>query len=972
MNDSKYRQYASNVEKVLRTFESTNEWADLIAALTKLYKVGEHFFVIDIVHNNSKFGEIPKAVGVSKRLSQCMHPALPFGVHLKAIECYKQIFDTLGTKNLSSDIHLYCVGLLPLLPNATINVKKALLELYENYFLPIGPDLKPALTGFLNGILPALEEGSEFFERIINFISQLESCVGAAYFFSCLWYCVINNASARSPGLFYASYSFEKKKNGLQKWDSWSELDPNLTIEALVECCSPNLDASLSTNVNLIQRQLLDFLLQFLPLDTVENFCAKNFSCSLTYEHYKVLVKAASFVLLRRDQSLNRRYFAWLFGVTKENLDQLELISERRNYYEKFSRRLLIASFLESLNGEKSLQIDSLIKICRLLANFLDRQELKDSILEGRLFLEFLTRIRKVATTSPCQKSGAKNFDELIKALNLLLSYQKNHFLWCFLAGKFTNSLHNDVTNLTEIGDLIEFFLNFNNQMPHLIIDIENSSKILCEIFDLSINVSSSAVENYIILLKLSMKLVTTIVDENEGSKLQNSGLQFFGRLLEIFDRNENFEFVQVLCQFLRCLFDYLPIYKSTSGETWLKNLQNLCRSSNLHNSINFTQVLLYVATEKCQNLLHTEKEFFSDLVRLFWGRILCDFESDSDRDYQNLFKFRENCCQILFALHAKFEFVEKMIVEGMTSACEIESRKAVSKFAHCWTFWRNFDENLASKMFDKAYLIMLTDFQDFGENNNGRSLLLAENSFLKLRWLENCLEFGELLPKVFNFLLRKLSDHKTWRFAIDSRSAFSSIPVNAHSTLYKLNVKNYDNRPNFVVYHFAGSSDWWSFVRNNHVFNLRDSDWSERSVQRRPNSSISLTSESDSVIRKILNGVLQRVESAVDESDDTAAECSIAPPTLNFDWPNIDDESAALFYYRLFDINHLIFTLRTLQRCFRKIDDVKNFDQLIRGQLINTSLIEQLINLRVDDTTEKSIIDQKKSILGFSSQKLV
>lgn len=38
--------------------------------------------------------------------------------------------------------------------NATINVRRSLLELYEKYFVALGPLLKPALIGFLNGLLP--------------------------------------------------------------------------------------------------------------------------------------------------------------------------------------------------------------------------------------------------------------------------------------------------------------------------------------------------------------------------------------------------------------------------------------------------------------------------------------------------------------------------------------------------------------------------------------------------------------------------------------------------------------------------------------------------------------------------------------------------------------------------------------------------------------------------------------------------
>lgn len=39
LNDSKYRSYITQVEKALKSFEYTSEWADLISALGKLNKV---------------------------------------------------------------------------------------------------------------------------------------------------------------------------------------------------------------------------------------------------------------------------------------------------------------------------------------------------------------------------------------------------------------------------------------------------------------------------------------------------------------------------------------------------------------------------------------------------------------------------------------------------------------------------------------------------------------------------------------------------------------------------------------------------------------------------------------------------------------------------------------------------------------------------------------------------------------------
>lgn len=39
LNDYRYRSYSSVIEKALRNFESSSEWADLISSLGKLNKV---------------------------------------------------------------------------------------------------------------------------------------------------------------------------------------------------------------------------------------------------------------------------------------------------------------------------------------------------------------------------------------------------------------------------------------------------------------------------------------------------------------------------------------------------------------------------------------------------------------------------------------------------------------------------------------------------------------------------------------------------------------------------------------------------------------------------------------------------------------------------------------------------------------------------------------------------------------------
>ncbi len=141
---------------------------------------------------------------ISKRLAQCLHPALPSGVHLKALETYDIMFRTMGTNRLSQELFIYssgnfsspflilkplqwfgffvrclpcpryCIyvnffllfaGLFPVLSHAATNVKPSLLTIYENHFIPLGEKLIPGLNGFLSGVLPGLEEGTDYYDR---------------------------------------------------------------------------------------------------------------------------------------------------------------------------------------------------------------------------------------------------------------------------------------------------------------------------------------------------------------------------------------------------------------------------------------------------------------------------------------------------------------------------------------------------------------------------------------------------------------------------------------------------------------------------------------------------------------------------------------------------------------------------------------------------------------------------------------
>lgn len=72
--------------------------------------------VSQALQSNLKYSLLPRRLLISKRLAQCLHPALPSGVHLKALETYEIIFKIVGTKWLAKDLFLYRYAAPPASP----------------------------------------------------------------------------------------------------------------------------------------------------------------------------------------------------------------------------------------------------------------------------------------------------------------------------------------------------------------------------------------------------------------------------------------------------------------------------------------------------------------------------------------------------------------------------------------------------------------------------------------------------------------------------------------------------------------------------------------------------------------------------------------------------------------------------------------------------------------------------------------
>ncbi|KAJ2395335.1 hypothetical protein GGI23_004345, partial [Coemansia sp. RSA 2559] len=168
-SDPKYHKYVQLVERNLQSFDYVSEWADVTAFLTKL---GRSFEIY------AKFPAIPHKETVAKRLAQCLNPALPTGVHQKALSIYAQVFRQIGSDQLVADLPLYAYGLFPFMRNASHKAKPQLVDLLDEFFVPLGSSLRACMKSFVVGILPGLEEGSmDVFNRVMRLLDALRGTV---------------------------------------------------------------------------------------------------------------------------------------------------------------------------------------------------------------------------------------------------------------------------------------------------------------------------------------------------------------------------------------------------------------------------------------------------------------------------------------------------------------------------------------------------------------------------------------------------------------------------------------------------------------------------------------------------------------------------------------------------------------------------------------------------------------------------
>ncbi|XP_007493212.2 protein dopey-2 isoform X2 [Monodelphis domestica] len=442
--DYRYRNYSSVIEKALRSFESSSEWADLISSLGRLNKA---------LQSNLTYSLLPRRLIISKRLAQCLHPALPSGVHLKALETYEIIFKIIGTKWLAKDLFLYSCGLFPLLTNGAVSVRPVLLGLYEKYFLPLKKLLLPSLQAFVIGLLPGLEEGSEIYDRTDALLLRLSLAVGKDVFYAALWGAVGVSPSIRLPASLFIVSHIQREVPG-QEQTYMLGTDHQLTIRSL---CASLLDSNV-----LVQRNNLEIVLFFFPFYT----CLDPDQSAIPLLRSDVIrvLSAAVQTLLRRDMSLNRRFYAWLLGSDIKGNSLVPPSSVSASYedqsvyfFEKYSKELLVEALIEILHqkftgSEFEESQHAYLKPFRILVSLLDKPEIGPPVV-GDLFLEVVRALYSYCRdalaidlqlsytqsgnllTSAIKEN--KYASEIVKTVNFLITSLSADFIWDYMTRCF-------------------------------------------------------------------------------------------------------------------------------------------------------------------------------------------------------------------------------------------------------------------------------------------------------------------------------------------------------------------------------------------------------------------------------------------------------------------------------------------------------------------------------------------------------
>ncbi|GAC98202.1 hypothetical protein PHSY_005791 [Pseudozyma hubeiensis SY62] len=303
-SDAKFKKYLALVERTLASFDNVSEWADFISFLARLHKAIQAY---------PTYNAIPRKLIVAKRLAQCLNPALPSGVHQRALDVYHHILSTIGPDGLRRDLQVWTSGLLPFFQYASTSVKPSLIAIYETFYLPLQDDLRPLTKALQMALLPGLEEEtSEYYERTLRLLDRISDAVTQPFFLQNLWLTLITTPSVRLAALNFLNRRMPPLHD---------VTDPSTLVGKDLGLMVRGLAHALDDHLLLVRRNALEILVTHLQIDKPTFIAAKK-------PDQILLVRSALNVVLRKDLSLNRRLYTWLLGPDESPEAQIAFLQQ--------------------------------------------------------------------------------------------------------------------------------------------------------------------------------------------------------------------------------------------------------------------------------------------------------------------------------------------------------------------------------------------------------------------------------------------------------------------------------------------------------------------------------------------------------------------------------------------------------------------------------------------------------------------
>ncbi|KAI8459463.1 Dopey, N-terminal-domain-containing protein [Phakopsora pachyrhizi] len=394
-SDPKYRKYSSLVERTLLSIDQVNEWADFITFLAKLLKT---------LQSHPQYPIIPHKLTVAKRLSQCLNPALPQGVHQRALDVYGYILTTIGSDGLRRDLQVWSTGLFPFFQYAATTVRPIVLGLFETFYLPLKAELRPAMKAFILALLPGLEEETgEHFERVCSLLDELSGAVSLSFFLQNLWLVLIT-----CPGYRISAINFLNRR--------MPRLSPEISITSVVGedvgLMVRGYASALEDSNILVQRGILDLLLSNLRIDSL------GFRSDTRRFDQLLLTRAALGVVLRRDLSLSRRLYTWLL----EPVTTDDTVNGSKSYFREYGLSLVAESLREDMRADYLNALVERQRPFKIFIALLDKWEIGGPLTET-LALDAFRALKDVLEPNDPQ-------DELLLTANMMFDALDPFITW--------------------------------------------------------------------------------------------------------------------------------------------------------------------------------------------------------------------------------------------------------------------------------------------------------------------------------------------------------------------------------------------------------------------------------------------------------------------------------------------------------------------------------------------------------------